>query len=172
MDQASERTWLQHQEEEKVMRSDAKPALEVQTIDGPPQRFTREDIFGGGAPIVSGIDSSVIQVGAIKPGKGDMEEMLKFADLTSVLNEALQQVANGKGNQRHGRGKPFTKQPILELGRMLPSADGHIFQAMKKSQEAANMAAGGRPTHAVQELLGAIVYTAAAIILIREKAAE
>lgn len=89
--------------------------------------------------------------------------------LHAILMEAYQQAAAGKGRERHARDKPFLRQPILEIGRMLSSADGEIFQGMKKAQEASGMVERGQPDRAVAELLGAINYLAAAVILIREQ---
>lgn len=91
--------------------------------------------------------------------------------LAAVLTEAYNQAASGKGRERHARDKPFLRQPILEIGRMLSSADGEIFQVIKKAQEASGMVERGQPDRAVAELLGAINYAAAAVILIRERGA-
>lgn len=108
--------------------------------------------------------SDLIMEGTIKFPLDD-----RYAALALVLNEAYNQAAMGKGSERHARDKPFLKQPIMEIGRMLSSADGEIFQAMKKAQEASGMVERGQPDRAVAELLGAINYAAAAVILIRER---
>jgi hypothetical protein len=91
-----------------------------------------------------------------------------YERLVEVLVDALDQAQNGKGRERHavtqGVFRTFDRQPILEIGRMA----GHgyeVGQAMKKAHEACELP----PDRAVQELLGAIVYLAAAVMLLRER---
>lgn len=91
-----------------------------------------------------------------------------YAALQSVLDEAFLQSAEGKGNARHANDKPFDKQPILEIGRMVGPGFA-AGQIMKKAQEAIGMAARGETEAAANELLGAIVYAASAVVLVREK---
>ena len=38
--------------------------------------------------------------------------------LRSILNEAYDQAATGKGRERHANGKPWDEQPIAEIGRI------------------------------------------------------
>lgn len=90
-----------------------------------------------------------------------------YEALAEVLEEALKQSSHGKGKERHSQAKPFLQQPICELPRMVGVA-GTAYQVMKKTQEAMRLP----PDRAVTELLGAIVYTAATIIVIRENAAR
>lgn len=94
---------------------------------------------------------------------------LGYEALAAILNEAHDQAATGKGRERHANDKPFDRQPILEIGRMV-GPGFNIGQAMKKSQEAIGMASRGANDAAIRELLGAINYTASAILLIRETA--
>lgn len=91
-----------------------------------------------------------------------------YEDLLSILGEAYNQSVHGKGKERHaGTGKPFDRQPIMEIGRM--TGLGYpTGQAQKKIQEAVTMFNRGNRDAALRELLGTIVYTAAAIKLIRE----
>jgi hypothetical protein len=91
-----------------------------------------------------------------------------FEPLAGVLSEALAQASNGKGQERHGGGKPFLRQPIMEIARMTGDTGGHTFQIMKKAQEANRMVGRGQHDAAVREYLGVINYAAAAILLIRE----
>lgn len=85
--------------------------------------------------------------------------------LDNVLYEALEQAQSGKGKERHANGRPFIEQPIMEIGRMV--GPGYMLgQAMKKSQEAARLPETEKK---VYDLLGAINYLAAAIILLREE---
>ena len=90
-----------------------------------------------------------------------------YFDLGRVLGLALEQASGGKGAQRHGQGKPFAKQPMLEISRMLNGSPiGCMYQAMKKTQEASRMDVDA----AQRELLGAINYLAGAYLLLEESA--
>ena len=78
---------------------------------------------------------------------------------------------NIKGKERHARGKPFDKQPIMEISRMV--GPGYATgQAMKKLQEAKSMMDRGQLAAAKAEALGAINYSAAFFLLIEETEAE
>lgn len=91
-----------------------------------------------------------------------------YEPLAAVLQEALRQASAGKGKERHARGDtPFDRQPIMEIGRQM-GVGGPLFQVAKKAQEARGMIQRGEPERAVAELLGAINYLAAAVLLIRE----
>lgn len=87
-----------------------------------------------------------------------------YAILSDILGEAYGQAATGKGKERHANGRPWSAQPIAEIGRMV-GVGFNLGQAMKKLQEASRM----EGETAARELLGAIVYAASAIMLIREK---
>jgi len=94
-------------------------------------------------------------------------ETHEYSDLQRVLDLAYEQSAGGKGYERHANGKPFVDQPIMQITRMV----GFGFpagQAQKKLQEAGGMLKAGRPEAAQAELLGAIVYCAAAWLYIEE----
>lgn len=87
--------------------------------------------------------------------------------LARELQEAFAQSAHGKGKQRHANAKPFDRQPIMEIGRMV--GPGYATgQAQKKAQEAIGMLKRGESEKALAELHGAIVYIAAAAALVRE----
>lgn len=86
-----------------------------------------------------------------------------YAPLRRVLELALQQAATGKGRERHASGKPFSQQPMLEIGRMV-GPGFCLGQAMKKTQEASRMDHDA----AKRELLGAINYLAGAYLLLEE----
>ena len=92
-----------------------------------------------------------------------------YAPLRRVLDAAYDQAANGKGKERHANDKPFTNQPIMEIARMV-GPGYQLGQAMKKSQEAGGMIHRGQPDRAKAELLGAINYLAACVMLIDEAA--
>ena len=90
-----------------------------------------------------------------------------YFDLGRVLGLALEQASGGKGAERHGQGKPFDRQPMLEISRMLNGSPiGCMYQAMKKTQEASRMDVDA----AQRELLGAINYLAGAYLLLEESA--
>jgi hypothetical protein len=88
-----------------------------------------------------------------------------YLPLSRVLDLALAQASSGKGAERHGNGKPFDQQPMMEISRMLGSPVGCFYQAMKKTQEASRM----EPEAAKREILGAINYLAGAYLLLDEQ---
>ncbi|MBA8904888.1 hypothetical protein [Aminobacter ciceronei] len=90
-----------------------------------------------------------------------------YADLYAILADAYAQSAHGKGKERHANAKPFDRQPIMEIGRMVGPGYA-IGQLMKKAQEAMTMQSRDQFDAAQRELLGTIVYAAAAVKLIRE----
>ena len=75
------------------------------------------------------------------------------------VDAALAQASKGKGATRHSTGQDFRDQPIMTITRT-HGVGFPMGQAAKKIQEAARM----DPPAARQELLGAIVYLAAAWI--------
>lgn len=88
--------------------------------------------------------------------------------LVATLVKALEQAQAGKGKERHANGKSFDRQPIMEIGRMV-GPGYQIGQAMKKGQEAMRLPTAERQ---IAELLGAINYLAAAVLLIKEQSFE
>lgn len=85
--------------------------------------------------------------------------------LANVLDMALEQAQSGKGIERHGNGEPFEQQIICRLTR----TEGHGFargQAVKKVDEAKRLSRDA----AIRELLGAINYLAADVIVLSEGA--
>lgn len=94
-----------------------------------------------------------------------------YETLMRVLGYAYQQASGGKGKERHAHGKPFDKQPIMEIGRMV--GPGYATgQAMKKLQEAKSMMDKGQFAAAKAEALGAMNYAAAFYLLVEEKEKE
>lgn len=91
-----------------------------------------------------------------------------YEPLAMILQEALDQSQRGKGKERHANDRTFTRQPLMEIGRMV-GLGYPTGQASKKIQEAVGMFNRGEADRAVNELLGAIIYSAAAILLIREQ---
>lgn len=101
------------------------------------------------------------------PQDDQSEPVAGYESLAAVLNEALDQASHGKGKERHANGRDFLDQPIMEIGRMV-GVGYQTGQAMKKTQEAVGMLNRDQKDRAIAELLGAINYLAAAVILIRE----
>ena len=99
---------------------------------------------------------------------GHIDTSDAYAPLAAILSEPYDQAAKGKGKERHANDRDFIDQPIMEIGRMV-GPGYQTGQAMKKAQEAVGMLRRGQPDRAVTELLGAINYLAAAVILIREE---
>lgn len=89
-----------------------------------------------------------------------------YEPLAAVLHEAFAQAAHGKGKERHADAKPFDAQPMQDLIRLYGGGFA-LGQAAKKAQESQRLPY----ERARAELLGAIVYTAGAIIALdRENA--
>ena len=83
-----------------------------------------------------------------------------YKDLEAVLDMALKQATKGKGKERHARGRPFNKQTIIAVTELLGTSDGLRYQAIKKIHESQQL----DPDAEIQELLGAIIYIAAAVV--------
>jgi len=85
--------------------------------------------------------------------------------LAAVLQDALDQAQHGKGRERHAEGnKAFHEQDICQEARDLGLAYP-IGQARKKAKEALRLP----PDKAIEDLLGAINYLAAAVIVVHER---
>ena len=90
-----------------------------------------------------------------------------YYDLERVLTLAYDQSARGKGKERHAKSRPFESQPIRTIPEMLGAREGLgglAYQVIKKVQESVGMTNRHRTTAAKAELLGAIVYAAAAYL--------
>lgn len=90
-----------------------------------------------------------------------------YRSLKQVLDRAYDQSARGKGKERHANDLPFDKQPIMQITNSV-GVGFPLGQASKKITEAAGMLERNQPDAAVRELLGAIVYIAAAIIKVEK----
>jgi hypothetical protein len=100
-----------------------------------------------------------------------LDKVPGYETLDAVLRDAYDQAARGKGAERHADNKPFDAQPM----QLIADRRGIGFilgQADKKSEEAQGMLNRGRVDAAIRELLGAIVYTAGAIIWIERHREE
>lgn len=99
--------------------------------------------------------------------------------LIATLLSAAAQAASGKGLERHGSTeRNFESQPIFGIPDLLgeePGRGWQLGQAMKKIQEAQRFLStrvDNAPRRAVAELLGAIVYTAAAVMTLDDQGEE
>lgn len=87
-----------------------------------------------------------------------------YESLGRVLQSAHDQAAKGKGIKRHSKdGEPFDRQKICEITRRV-GLGYPLGQAIKKAEE--SIVLGG--SRGVAEVLGAINYLAAAVIIMEE----
>lgn len=108
------------------------------------------------------------QVGNICGDALDPWAVEGYESLARVLLMAFAQSAHGKGKERHAQhNEPFIDQVIMEGARRY-GLGAPLFQAYKKAEEAQRLDF----ERAKAELLGAIVYLAAGVLLIEEKQAE
>ena len=98
--------------------------------------------------------------------RAEFNAFVAYAPLRKVLEQAYNRAASGKGRERHADEQPFVQQPIFAIPRALGgSQDPLLFQAVKKIYESKRLPSPRDEA----ELLDAIVYLAAAVILMREK---
>jgi hypothetical protein len=88
----------------------------------------------------------------------------KYETLFSVLMMALEQAAYGKGKERHANNLPFIEQKICRINRSV-GLGYSLGQSIKKIEETSNLT----DEASIQELLGAINYTASAVLILLEK---
>lgn len=88
-----------------------------------------------------------------------------YESLALVLDEALADAQFGKGLARHASGEPFHDQQIVQFGEWMGNTGFAVGQACKKAIESTRLDA----TAARAELLGAINYLAAAVIVINRR---
>jgi hypothetical protein len=99
-------------------------------------------------------DSLLNEANGVAPVKG-------YELLERVLVQAYAQASHGKGKERHADGRPFHEQPMQTIAQQV--GVGFITgQAMKKLGESTKMDRDA----AIRELLGAIVYSAGAVIFL------
>ncbi len=91
-----------------------------------------------------------------------------YEALENVLLRAYNQAARGKGKERHARDEePFDEQVIQDMAKRF-GVGALLAQAFKKSEESQRLPR----ERAVNELLGSIIYLAAAIIAIEKVKAQ
>lgn len=91
--------------------------------------------------------------------RGNYPPLQRAHPLEAIFKDAVDQARKGKGDARHGRGQDFMSQTWLQTA----NAHGAAFltgQAEKKARESLGL----EYPQARTELLGALVYTAMAII--------
>lgn len=88
-----------------------------------------------------------------------------YEQLAEVLDAALAQAQAGKGKERHAVGEPFQDQKIVQLCEWMGSTQGAVFQVSKKALESTRL----DDEAAERELLGAINYAAAAVLVLRRR---
>ena len=87
-----------------------------------------------------------------------------YESLATVYDSAIEQASEGKGRERHAsEGEAYEKQIICEVARRV-GLGYPLGQAVKKVYESQRL--GGE--RGVAELLGALNYVAAAVIVMRE----
>jgi hypothetical protein len=93
----------------------------------------------------------------------------EYESLMRVLLQALLQAQEGKGRERHSNvDEAFEDQLICSIGRKV--GNGYeLGQAIKKIVESQRLLIIKGKEAAITELLGAINYTAAGVILYEEK---
>jgi hypothetical protein len=92
--------------------------------------------------------------------------MDNYESLKTVFKDAYDQAATGKGKERHAGNEPFEQQQICQISRWLGSVDYDIGQAVKKCLEINRLPTAEAK---ISELLGAINYIAAAIVVLKEQ---
>lgn len=102
-----------------------------------------------------------------------MKTVPGYEILADVLQDALDQAQAGKGKDRHAKDhEPFDEQQIMEIARRQGNVSGQGFQAHKKLYEAEGMFSRGEYARARHEILGAIVYASAMVLIIDENATK
>jgi hypothetical protein len=93
-------------------------------------------------------------------GQGDDLVRADYVDFVRVLRRAYDQTAVGKGSERHGGRVAFDRQPVMTEIEQSGTTAGAVFQVRKKMLESLRLP----PERARHEILGAIVYAAAAYL--------
>ena len=94
-----------------------------------------------------------------------MNTVKGYEKLVAVYQDAHDQAAKGKGDERHANGQPFHEQRMQQISGLLRSSDGMAFQAIKKLTEGLQFEDHARRE---AELLGALNYIAGIVIYYRE----
>lgn len=100
-------------------------------------------------------------------GRGNYVVPQGYESLAQVMIMAIDQASSGKGT-RHSDEEPFEKQEICNGARTC-GVGAMIYQVRKKSLEAKRMAEGKIDGDPTRDLLGSMVYNAAAVIAVEEQ---
>jgi len=92
----------------------------------------------------------------------------EYVSLVKVLQSALDQAQDGKGNIRHSFGEPFDQQEICDGARKC-GIGAMVYQARKKSLEALRLYETQGKEAALEDIYGAIIYLAASAIVLDEQ---
>ena len=98
-----------------------------------------------------------------------MNTVKGYEKLVAVYQDAHDQAAKGKGDERHANGQPSHEQRMQQISGLLRSSDGMAFQAIKKLTEGLQFEDHARRE---AELLGALNYIAGIVIYYRELRGE
>ncbi len=91
------------------------------------------------------------------------------APLDEIFAACKEQVASGKGAERHGNNQPITEQPIY-TGAQIFGPSALLFQSWKKTAETVRLLEMDNGyERALREIYGAINYLAVAALFIKEK---
>lgn len=90
-----------------------------------------------------------------------------YLRLNNIFRQAFEQACYGKGKERHANDRPFVEQSICQITRDLGTAFPK-GQAVKKILESKKLRTLRGVDAEIQELRGAMVYLAAAILVIEE----
>lgn len=110
----------------------------------------------------------MIKIQNSQEGDISVTDKSNYESLLAVLMEAYEQAACGKGQDRHGNGLPFEKQPMQAISDLLDNSDFMAGQAIKKIIESRGLPSIERKK---SELLGSICYIAGIVIFL-EKGVE
>ena len=94
-----------------------------------------------------------------------------YESLAAIFQDALDQAQHGKGKERHATDEPFERQEICDGARKC-GLGAMAFQVRKKILEAIRLYETRGLAAAEGDVLGAMNYAAAMLIVMREQATE
>ncbi len=145
-------------------------SLQAEHIDGMEVAFEAADVANFAMMVACnalrpGLD--VRDAGEGIAGAKRLDVAPGYEILAGILDEALAQAQSGKGKQRHACDEPFKDQEICQGARKCgPGA--MAYQVRKKILESIRLLDQKGVAAAEGDVLGAIVYAAAQLIVMRE----
>jgi hypothetical protein len=94
------------------------------------------------------------------PPPAQAMDVVGYEKLAAVLQKAYNQAAIGKGKERHAQANEAFHDQVMADGAKRFGVGALLFQAYKKSEESQRL----DTERGINELLGAIVYLAGAVI--------